>query len=107
MSFVPATDSPSQSIAPASGDARARAATLAETSALDLTLRALRPILTDPEVTELCINRPGEAFVETRQGWRRMPLPFASFEWCLGLAKLVANFTKQRIDAECPLLSAA
>lgn len=109
MSYVPhrATDNPPQPRAPVSGDASARAATAAETSALDLTLRALRPILTDPEVTELCINSPGEAFVETRQGWRRLPLPFASFEWCVGLAKLVANFTKQRIDAECPLLSAA
>ena len=32
---------------------------VAESSALDLTLRALRPILTDREVTEICINRPG------------------------------------------------
>ena len=40
-------------------------------SALELNLRALRPILADPEVTELCINRPGETFLETRNGWRR------------------------------------
>src|SRR5882762_8555813 len=78
-----------------------------ESSALDLTLRALRPILTDRDVTEICINRPREAYVETREGWRCVPLPFASFEWCQGLAKLVANSTKQRIDAESPLLSAA
>jgi type IV secretion system protein VirB11 len=38
-------------------------------SALELNLRALRPILSDPEVTEVCINRPREAFVETRRGW--------------------------------------
>jgi type IV secretion system protein VirB11 len=80
---------------------------LAESSALDLTLRALRPILIDQKVTELCINRPGEAYVETREGWHRVPLPFASYAWCLGLAKLVANSTRQRIDAESPLLSAA
>ena len=43
----------------------------ASSSALELNLRALRPILGDPEVTELCINRPGEAFVETRRGWER------------------------------------
>jgi type IV secretion system protein VirB11 len=78
-----------------------------ESSALDLTLRALRPILSDHAVTELCINRPGEAFVETREGWRCVPLEFADFQWCMGLAKLVANSTKQRIDAESPLLSAA
>lgn len=78
-----------------------------ESSALDLTLRALRPLLENPEVTELCINRPGEAFVELRTGWRREALPFADFEWCLRLAKLVANSTRQRIDAESPLLSAS
>lgn len=78
-----------------------------EHSALDLTLRALRPILSDHAVTELCINRPGEAFVETREGWRCVPLPFADVQWCTSLAKLVANSTRQRIDAESPLLSAS
>src|ERR1700688_4875421 len=62
--------------------------TVHETSALDLTLRALRPILSDHAVTELCINRPGEAFIETREGWRCVPLEFADFQWCVGLAKL-------------------
>jgi len=38
-------------------------------SALELNLRPLRPILGDPNVTELCINRPCEAFIETRRGW--------------------------------------
>src|SRR6478609_3572879 len=79
----------------------------AESSALELTLRALRPLLNNPEVTELCINRPGEAFVETRAGWRRESLPFADFDWCRRLAKLVANSTRQRIEEESPLLSAS
>ncbi|MGB6603308.1 MAG: P-type DNA transfer ATPase VirB11 [Steroidobacteraceae bacterium] len=76
-------------------------------SSLDLTLLALRPLLTDPEVTELCINRPQEAFIETRAGWRRESLPFADFSWCLRLAKLVANATRQRVDESAPLLSAS
>ncbi|HEY1889308.1 MAG TPA: P-type DNA transfer ATPase VirB11 [Steroidobacteraceae bacterium] len=80
---------------------------IAEASALDLTLRALRPLLENSEVTELCINRPGEAFLELRSGWRREALPFADFDWCRRLAKLVANSTRQRIDEESPLLSAA
>ncbi len=75
-------------------------------TALALTLAPLRPVLTDPEVLELCINRPGEAFVETRTGWRRVPLPFADFDWCSRLARLVANSTQQRIDETSPLLSA-
>ena len=77
------------------------------TSALELNLRALRPILSDPEVTELCINRPREAFVETRRGWERRALPFADFDWCRRLAKLIANSTRQRVDEATPLLSAS
>jgi len=76
-------------------------------SALGLTLRALRPLLADREVMELCINRPNEAFVETRAGWRCEHLPFADFDWCSRLAKLVANSTQQRIDPTSPLLSAS
>ncbi len=66
-------------------------------SALELNLRALRPILSDPEVTELCINRPGEAFVETRRGWERRPLPFADFDWGRRPAKPIPNSTRPRV----------
>jgi type IV secretion system protein VirB11 len=76
-------------------------------SALRLTLHPLEPLLANPEVTELCINRPQEVFVETASGWRREALPFASFDWCRRLAKLVANSTRQRVDESLPLLSAS
>jgi type IV secretion system protein VirB11 len=78
---------------------------LSSHSALDLTLEALRPLLADPEVTELCINRPREVFIETRSGWRRAAAPFADFDWCQRLAKLIANATRQRVDESAPLLS--
>jgi type IV secretion system protein VirB11 len=76
-------------------------------SSLELYLRFLRPVLNDPEVTELCINRPGEAFIETRRGWERQPLSFADCDWCRRLAKLIAHSTRQRIDESTPLLSAS
>src|SRR5277367_3556366 len=79
----------------------------AQLSSLALTLRVLKPLLSRPEVTEICINRPGEAFLETRTGWERAGLPFADFHWCYRLAKLIANATRQRITEESPLLSAA
>ena len=79
----------------------------ADCSALELTLRPLRPLLARCEVTELCINRPGEAFIETRSGWERAVLEFADFDWCLRLSKLVANFNNQRIDEQAPVLSAS
>src|SRR5258708_22095003 len=78
-----------------------------EASALSLTLRALRPLLANGDVMELCINRPLEAFLETRDGWHRESLPFAYFAWSSRWAKRVANSTQQRIDATAPLLSAS
>ncbi|HEV2270595.1 MAG TPA: P-type DNA transfer ATPase VirB11 [Steroidobacteraceae bacterium] len=76
-------------------------------SALELTLRPLRPLLTRPDVMEICINRPSEVFLETRTGWRRESAAYADFDWCRRFAKLVANFSRQRIDEASPLLSAS
>jgi type IV secretion system protein VirB11 len=93
-------------VSPPAAEGEPRGAAPAELSALDLTLRALRPLLADPEVTELCINRPCEIFIETRAGWHRQELPFADLDWCRRLAKLIANVTRQRVDESAPLLSA-
>lgn len=76
-------------------------------SALELTLRPLRPLLTRPDVMEICINRPSEVFLETCTGWRRESAAYADLDWCRRFAKLVANFSRQRIDESSPLLSAS
>lgn len=77
-----------------------------EFTSLELKLRILRPILDDPQVTEICFNRSGEVFVQTYAGWSCRPFPVADFEWCRDLAKLVGSATKQRVDEVMPLLSA-
>jgi type IV secretion system protein VirB11 len=77
-----------------------------EPSSLDLFLLPLGELLADSAVTEICINRPGEAFVEREAGWTCERLPFATYDWCVSMAKLVANFTKQRVSPSEPLLSA-
>lgn len=76
-------------------------------SSLALTLRALRPLLERPGVTEICINQPGAAFVESNRGWELETLPFATLDWCLRLTKLIAHATQQRVSEETPLLSAS
>lgn len=106
MSFAPSR-SPAEPLMHTAVVAAVRTTASPESSALDLTLRALRPILARPDVTELCINRPGEAFIETRRGWECESVPFADHDWCRRLAKLVANSTAQRIDEESPILSAS
>src|SRR5437667_1070380 len=107
MSCTPATPAAEGFSRAPIGAAAATAPAGGELSALDLTLRSLRPLLADPEVTELCINRPREIFIETHAGWRREEVPFADFDWCRRLAKLIANVTRQRVDESAPLLSAA
>jgi type IV secretion system protein VirB11 len=81
--------------------------TAAPISSLGLTLRELKPFLARADVTEVCINKPHELFLETHSGWQRDVLPCASFAWCYRLAKLIANSTRQRVTEESPLLSAA
>jgi type IV secretion system protein VirB11 len=81
--------------------------TRADVSALDLNLKFLRPLLSRSDITEVCINQPGKAYVETKAGWCVEELPFATFDWCRRLTKLIANSTRQRVDEESPLLSAS
>ncbi|HWG76694.1 MAG TPA: P-type DNA transfer ATPase VirB11 [Steroidobacteraceae bacterium] len=76
-----------------------------EPSALDLTLTPLQPYLQDATVTELCINRPGGVFLERGGGWCYEPLAVLDYPWCRRFAKLVANFSSQRVDESSPLLS--
>lgn len=76
-------------------------------SALQHYLVRLRPWLDQPGVTEVCINRPAEVFVEDGIGWRRAEERALDYAWCLGFVRLVAAYTQQRIDPERPLLSAA
>ncbi len=76
-------------------------------STLELLIRPLRPLLARTDVMEICINRPSEMFLETRGGWRCEAAAYADLEWCRRFAKLVANFSRQRIDETSPLLSAS
>ncbi len=76
-------------------------------TALEMTLRSLGPFLHNSQLHELCINRPGGIFLEDASGWSYQAVPELDLDWCSRFAKLVANFTKQRIDSVSPLLSAS
>jgi len=76
-------------------------------SALSQYVERLAPWLDDATVTEICVNRPREAFVERASGWRQELMPFATELWCQQFARLLASSTRQRVSAENPLLSAA
>jgi len=76
-------------------------------TALAQYVAALSPWLSDASVTEICINRPGEVFIERSSGWTREMASFPTLMWCQAFAKLVAGATRQRVNAETPLLSAS
>ena len=49
---------------------------------LDYQYRVLgiHDFLGSERVTEICINRPGEIYLETREGWARVEVPTLTFE---------------------------
>ena len=79
----------------------------APVSALTHYTRPLERLLADPEVTEICLQRPGELWVERGDGWSVLPAPWATLHWAQHFARLVATRTEQKVGAETPLLSAS
>lgn len=75
-------------------------------SSLDHYSQALCTLLSDASVTELCVQNPGEVFLERPSGWSRVEAPWATTSWARHFARLVATSTEQRVDPDAPLLSA-
>ena len=75
-------------------------------SALQAMLMPLRPWLDAPGVTDLCVNRPGELFVEQNGCWHRHEVDGLGFAQLQALARALATYTGQHIDEQQPLLGA-
>lgn len=63
--------------------------------------------MSSPEVTEICINRPGELYLETIRGWQRLEVPTLTFERARQFCTAVVNEsnTGQRITDADPVVS--
>jgi type IV secretion system protein VirB11 len=59
------------------------------------------------DVTEICINRPGELWIESHGGWRRIEVPLLTFERARQFCTAVVNEsnTGQRITDTDPVVS--
>lgn len=59
------------------------------------------------DITEICINRPGEIWLEARDGWRRVAVPGLSFDRARQFCTAVVNEsnTGQRITDAEPVVS--
>lgn len=63
--------------------------------------------LNSTDVTEICINRPGELYLETRAGWQKVEVPTLTFERARQFCTAVVNEsnTGQRITDADPMVS--
>jgi type IV secretion system protein VirB11 len=63
--------------------------------------------LSSPDVTEICINRPGELYLETVRGWQRVEVPTLTYERARQFCTSVVNEsnTGQRITDAEPMVS--
>ena len=67
----------------------------------------IREFMMSPDVTEICINRPGELYLERRGGWQRVDVPTLNFERARQFCTAVVNEsnTGQRITDVDPVVS--
>ena len=78
-------------------------------AARDSVLHYMAPLtagLAGPDVIEVCVNRPGEMYVETRVGWRCVEAPACTDVWGRGFAATVATWSAQVVSEAMPVLSA-
>ncbi|KQZ67826.1 MULTISPECIES: P-type DNA transfer ATPase VirB11 [unclassified Lysobacter] len=67
----------------------------------------IQDFMSSPDVTEICINKPGELYLETREGWKRIDVPTLTFERARQFCTAVVNEsnTGQRITDADPVVS--
>ena len=67
----------------------------------------VRGFMNSPDVTEICINRPGELYLERHGGWQRVEVPALTFERARQFCTAVINEsnTGQRITDIDPVVS--
>jgi type IV secretion system protein VirB11 len=70
-------------------------------------LEALTEFLENDNLTEICVNRPGEVWTEDHTGWQKHAVPTLNFRYCKQLATLIAGYNNKAISADKPVLSAS
>lgn len=74
-------------------------------TALEQYLEPLRDWLAELALTELCVQRPGEAWLERDGAWTCARRAALTQEWAEQFVRLLAARSQQRATAEQPLLS--
>jgi len=71
------------------------------------TVLGIRDFMASPEVTEICVNRPGELYLESGGRWQKVELPSLTFDRARQFCTAVVNEsnTGQRITDVDPVVS--
>lgn len=69
-------------------------------------LEAMQEWMKDDEITEVCINRPGEVWCERNSVWETHAVQALTLDHCLSLSTATAKLAKQDISDSRPILSA-
>ncbi|KOE79474.1 type IV secretion protein VirB11 [Vibrio alginolyticus] len=62
--------------------------------------------LSDPDITEIAINRPLEIWIEKEDSWQCFDVPDLTYDRLMSMATSVAAFTNNNIAVTTPMLSA-
>jgi type IV secretion system protein VirB11 len=67
----------------------------------------IRELMASSDVTEICINKPGELYLENKAGWQRVEVPMLTYERARQFCTAVVNEsnTGQRITDADPVVS--
>lgn len=72
--------------------------------ALEERLAVFKRFLDDPEVEDVCVNRPNEVFVNRAGTWSAETVEL-SFADCFAIGRLLANYARQTLDKVHPQLN--
>lgn len=79
---------------------------LTRSTSVNFHLSPFKQWLDDPEVTEICVNRPNEVFCERAGKWERHEVAELTWRHLLSLATATAKFISGEVSDKCPVLSA-
>lgn len=76
------------------------------TTTVRFALQPLEAFLKRKDITEICVNRPGEVFFETSDGWDSAEVPDLTYERLMDLGKATAVLAELPFGDADPILSA-
>ena len=79
---------------------------LQKDTAVRYMLQPFRKFFDDPEITEICVNRPGEVFCEKCGKWAFFPVPALTMDYLRQLGIAVAKFANTDLSETSPIVSA-